>query len=79
MKLEIYETEQSPNDVVRLRLITENGTVKLVVVDANGSTVPGGYLLGFEKGKRGFYLSSSISAEIGFSLTPNGCLRVATW
>ena len=61
MKVELYEPKQSPEDVVRLRLISGFGRIKLVAVDVDGRVVNGGYLLGFEEGQRGFYLCSAIS------------------
>ena len=79
MKLEIYNAQDASDNVVRMRLIMEHSTIKLIVVDADGKTVPGGYLLGFETGKRGFYLCTSIASSFGFPLTDDGRLRAAVW
>ena len=80
MKVELYEPKQSPENVVRLRLIDECGVIKLVAVDAAGDTIPGGYLLGFEMGStRGFYLCSSIDLALGFPLSDDGSLKMTTW
>ena len=76
MKLETFndpKPEAAPP--VFLRLENSGKDINVVVVDAKGVVVPGGYLLKFKEDGH-LYLHSSVSEGFGFTLTKYGEIKI---
>lgn len=61
MKIEIFGEPKPKEDVLRLKLVSEYGTIKLVSVDETGVTVSAGYILSIDATGVSMYNSVGIS------------------
>lgn len=76
MRLEVFSEKKEEERVVRLALVSADGRVDLVVVDAAGNPVPRGKLLTLHinDGRLWMSMARGIDPDLGFSLDSRGAL-----
>lgn len=72
MKFRVYQPTEKKETY--LKLIETSSGIDLVVVSADGSTVPGGNILTI--GENGIRLHTSVVRDIGFPCNANGTVII---
>jgi hypothetical protein len=73
MKLEVYEPMVEKEQVVRIKLVKEEGRVYLVAVNNYGATLIRGYLLRLTDGN--LLRCSTVNPDLGFDLDEKGRIK----
>ncbi len=72
MKIEIFEEKAPEENVLRLKLVRDGDSVKVVAVDALGEQLPSGNLLTIRSDNGTLYRHTSTSDLLGLSLDIRG-------
>ncbi len=71
MKIEIFEEKATEENVLRLKLVRDGDSVKVIAVDALGEPLPEGNLLKIRSGGT-LYRFGAIDKSLGLSLDSRG-------
>ena len=76
MKLEVFTNTAPDENITRLRLVQEDGSVCLIAVDESGEIIPGGYICRLTT-TGNLYLHKHVTRTHGFDLDDRGCITLS--